>query len=178
MRQRLEAARNPLYARAAASRLANKRRHPPSFAAYRFSARTASDADVGRLGVCDVCELSAGECQCTDKSQRHICTHCGALLFPKEAKRCKPCPPFGTRSDGGALCCSHGKVQLPPIKRVAAIEALWNDTSLRQTLYSHARALNSALTLASAVVKTPAMPGGSHFTPYAKWLCMCALCTI
>ena len=174
MRRRHEAEQNPLYARAAESRRSNERRNPPSRAGYCASAIAAYDVDaleasklvdLGRLGACASCELSLGECECTDKSQRRVCTHCGALLFVGEARRCNPSPPFSTHWNGGALCCCQGKVQLPPIKRVAAIEAVWNDASLRQALYAHARVLNNALTLASAVVKTPVMPGGSHFTP-------------
>ena len=56
-------------------------------------------------------------------------------------------------------------MHLPPIQRVEEVEALWHDAGLGKTLQSHARQLNNALTLASAVVKAPTMPGGSNFQP-------------
>lgn len=163
LHERAAAARSGIQGRQRASRAA---RNAHAMLAYDVDALAdAAYVDLGRMGACASCDLAISECTCDDHCQWRMCTHCGALLFKGEAKQARVFGSFNTCWHGGDLCCSGGKVRLPPIRRVPAIEALWNDARLSKTLVKFARQLNNALTLASAVVKTPKMPGCSHFQP-------------
>ena len=97
--------------------------------------------------------------------QRYMCTHCGALLFPGEAMRATAEGPFKTRWRG-RICCSDGAINLEPVQRDPAVEALWRDASSRKLLLQHTRKLNNGLALASAKVKEPKkLPGDSRWRP-------------
>ena len=60
---------------------------------------------AGVLGGCRARGVRG--CSCP---QRHVCTHCGALLFPAEAKQTKARGTFNTEWSGGNFCCAHGAV--------------------------------------------------------------------
>ena len=113
----------------------NAGRNAPAILAYAPATADAwAPVSLGTLGGCDA------ECDCTGPNcceMRRVCTFCGALLFKGEAKRACVRGPFGTVWCGGQLCCSHGKVLLPPVKRDAAIDALWREN--RKVLAAHAR---------------------------------------
>ena len=113
---------------------------------------------VGMLGGCTRCKQRGCACE-----ERLVCTYCGALLFKGEAKQAKRGErgPFGTKWHGGQSCCAEGKVQLPPIKRDAAFEAMWNDHPTRKLLTANSRRFNNAMCLASAYAKQAPTPGGS-----------------
>ena len=144
-RVRSESLRRP--ARKRDEYAARRRRGPPppprhnagrnALAILAYAPATAdawAPVSLGTLGGCDA------ECDCTGPNcceMRRVCTFCGALLFKGEAKRACVRGPFGTVWCGGQLCCSHGKVLLPPVKRDAAIDALWREN--RKVLAAHAR---------------------------------------
>ena len=115
----------------------------------------ACPKDLGRMGACSVCKDPTQPCQSPEEHAevRLKCTHCGALLFRGEAIATRPAAPHTTRWRGRS-CCGNGTVDLPPIERVPAIDALWEDAATGKLLSSHARQLNNALSLASAKVKT------------------------
>ena len=120
----------------------------------------AAALDIGTLGGCTEC-VEPG-CSCI---QRHLCTHCGALLFAGEAKQTNARGPFATMWEGGALCCSKGAVMLPPVERAEGIESMWRDPDQRKLLTTHSRRLNNALALASAHAKAGAVPGRDGWNP-------------
>ena len=120
----------------------------------------AKQHNVGTLGGCPDCNVRGCTCR-----RRYMCTHCGALLFPAEAKAAKVCGPFQTKWNGGKLCCSGGKVQLQPIMRDTQIEALWENPKKRKLLHAHARQFNNALALASTQAKAGAVPGRHGWNP-------------
>ena len=72
-----------------------------------------------------------------------MCTYCGALLFPKETRDAKTRGWYETDCCGAGLCCSRGKVDLPPVARDNTIELLWEDKDTRTTLVKHARQLTA-----------------------------------
>ena len=79
----------------------------------------------------DSCPCSLGGCaECTQLgctcAARYMCTFCGALLFAREAQAVRM-GRFGTIWAGGPLCCCNGAVQLAPIERDDAMEALDGD---------------------------------------------------
>ena len=108
---------------------------PKVLALDRAALDASTTFNAGVLGGCDVCGGLGCGCE-----QRHVCTHCGALLFPAEAKRTAVRGAFNTTWDGGDLCCAHGTVKLSPVRRDAAIEAVWADPlkqrCLRRGAYS------------------------------------------
>ena len=119
---------------------------------------------VGVLGSCRKCE--AVSCSCVE---RFVCTHCGAFLFPAEAKATKVRGRFNTKWEGGNLCCSQGRLSLQPIRRDATLEAIFADPLKRKFLLDYPRQFNNALALASAVAKCPLgskpLPGGGNWCP-------------
>lgn len=119
--------------------------------------REAAPLDVGDLGTCR-CGACVDDCDCPE-SERALCTYCGALLFPKEARDAKTRGWYETDCCGAGLCCCRGKVDLPPVARDETIELLWDDESTRKTLVEHARQLNNALALASSPAKKASVPG-------------------
>jgi hypothetical protein len=146
--------------------LRNERRRRPRHlnaarnAAELFSYDTvaherAEKVSVGAMGQCDDTDCLGVGCSC---ETRFKCTHCGALLFPGEARVAPVVGKFGTNWQGGKFCCSQGQVDLPQIERDEVVENLWMQHRKRMT--AHSRQLNNALALASTPVKTPTPPGG------------------
>ena len=82
-------------------------------------------------------------------SMTHVCPHCGALRWRSESKN---------------MCCAGGKVKLPPLPTPPQLlQRLWHSDDVEAKLFrKHARRLNSALALASQVVKHPELPGSNH----------------
>ena len=121
----------------------------------------AQPVDLGCMGACTTCPDPTAPCEAPDEhaEARLKCTHCSALLFYGEAIATKPVPPFETRWRGRS-CCANGSVTLPAVERAPAIDALWDAPATGNLLKAHARQLNNALSLASAKVKTPKVPGG------------------
>ena len=124
--------------------------------------RATEDVSVGAMGTCASC--SASGCQC---AHRYLCTYCGALLFPGEAKTVAKhnVGRFRTVWCGGEFCCCNGTVDLPAVKRDAAIDALWAGPTTRQLLMNYSRQFNNALALTSAKAKTAEVPGRNGWTP-------------
>jgi len=112
----------------------------------------ATPVSIGKMGEC-VCGATGCGCE-----TRYMCTHCGALLFPKEAKRAKAVGKYGTKWQGGKFCCSGGQVDLPPIQRDEAVDAVWERNP--ELLAKHSRRLNNALSIASAPVNILRPPDG------------------
>jgi hypothetical protein len=119
---------------------------------------------VGVLGGCRKCH--AVGCSCVE---RFVCTHCGAFLFAAEAKPTNVRGRFKTKWQGGNLCCNGGRLFIEPIRRDAALEAIFADAGKRKHLLQYSRQFNNSLALASTVAKCPLgskpLPGGGNWCP-------------
>ena len=127
----------------------HKARNAEELLAYNADAfAAAAPKDIGALGDCE-------------------CTHCGAQLWPAEAKKVPPSARgyFGT-DWRGTSCCGCGAIHVPPVERSPGVEALWQDRAQAKLLRKHARPLNNSLALASSSISQPRnLPGGSSWSP-------------
>jgi hypothetical protein len=137
--------------RAAASRPtadSAKARNALQILAYSADAfANARPLDIGDLGQCGKCAAKRFTCDC---AATLMCTYCGALLFKGEEKKASTRGPFGMSYCGGKLCCSSGTIDLQPIQRDEAVEAVWRNDAQRKVLLKHIRKFNNALALASS----------------------------
>ena len=124
-------------------------------------------ADIGQLGACTQCcvgrdAMDTTPCAATDddehKRARLLCTHCGALLFAGEAVKTQPHLPYQT-CWRGRFCCANGSVDMRPVERSPAVDALYADAQTGNLLRDDGRHINNALALASAKCKKPGVPG-------------------
>ena len=83
-----------------------------------------------------------------DGTATNECLHCHALRWAHET---------------GSICCSGGKIKLPPLPHPPdAFKQLWEGNTKEARIFrDYSRQLNNALALASQKVNEPSPPGSS-----------------